>query len=196
MRIFIGVSSKAPEYLFSRSLARYAFRESSGHGKAMRIRPATEADWPDIWTVLEPVIRAAEAYALPCDMNETAARAYWTAPDHQVFVAELEDGRLAGSYYLRPNQRGGGGHVCNCGYVTAADLRGRGVARAMCAHSIATATGLGYRAMQFNFVVSTNERAVELWRRCGFEIVGTLPSAFHHPRLGYVDAFVMWRSLA
>jgi len=161
----------------------------------MRIRAATEADWREIWSILEPVIRTGDTYALPSDMGEDAARAYWTAPDHKIFVAELEDRGLAGTYYLRPNQRGGGSHVCNCGYMTAAALRGRGVARAMCEHSLEAARGLGYRAMQFNFVVSTNQRAVDLWHQLGFDTVGTLPAAFHHPTLGYVDALVMWRSL-
>ena len=161
----------------------------------MRIRAATEADWRKIWPILDPVIRAGDTYALPVDMDEDSARSYWTAPDHKVFVAELEDGHLAGTYYLRPNQRGGGSHVCNCGYMTAAALRGHGIARAMCEHSLDVARSLGYRAMQFNFVVSTNQRAVELWRRLGFDIVGTLPTAFRHPKLGYVDAFVMWKSI-
>jgi RimJ/RimL family protein N-acetyltransferase len=145
--------------------------------------------------MLEPVIRAGSTYALPDDMSETAARTYWMAQDHQVFVAELDDGCLAGTYYLRPNQMGGGDHVCNCGYVTSASLQGRGVARAMCGHSIETARASGYRAMQFNFVVSSNERAVRLWRELGFDIVGTIPAAFRHPALGFVDAFVMWQAL-
>lgn len=161
----------------------------------MRIRPVMTADWPALWAILEPVIRAGETYTLPRDLDEAAARDYWLSPEHRVFVAELEDGRIGGTYYLRTNQRGGGDHVCNCGYMTAPDLRGRGIARAMCEHSLETARGLGYRAMQFNFVVSTNHGAVDLWRRLGFAVVGTLPAAFHHPNLGYVDALVMWRSL-
>jgi GNAT superfamily N-acetyltransferase len=161
----------------------------------MRISSVTTSDWPALWTILEPVIRAGETYTLPRDLDEAAARDYWLSPEHQVFVAKLEDGRIGGTYYLRTNQRGGGDHVCNCGYMTAPNLRGRGIARAMCEHSLETARGLGYRAMQFNFVVSTNQGAVDLWRRLGFGIVGTVPVAFHHPKHGYVDAFVMWRSL-
>jgi ribosomal protein S18 acetylase RimI-like enzyme len=120
--------------------------------------------------------------------------AYWFACRHEVFLAE-ENGQVLGTYFLRANQQGGGSHVANCGYITAPWATGRGVARAMCAHSLEHARARGFRAMQFNFVVSTNRRAVALWQTFGFEIVGRLPRAFHHPALGFVDAFVMYRSL-
>lgn len=161
----------------------------------MEIRAATAADWPGIWPILEPIIRAGETYALPQDMGETAAQTYWMAPGHQVFVVAHESGDAAGTYYLRRNQQGGGSHVCNCGYATATAFRGLGLARAMCEHSLGIARDQGYRAMQFNFVVSTNERAVRLWAGLGFEIVGRLPSAFRHPTHSYVEALVMWRKL-
>jgi GNAT superfamily N-acetyltransferase len=140
------------------------------------------------------MIRAGETYALPRDMSRDAALGYWCAPGHSVFVAEA-DGQVLGTYFLRPNQKGGGAHVANCGYVTAPEAAGRGIARAMCAHSLELAKALGFRAMQFNFVVSTNERAVATWARFGFDIVGRLPGAFEHPRLGFVDALVMHRAL-
>jgi ribosomal protein S18 acetylase RimI-like enzyme len=127
-------------------------------------------------------------------MSRADAFAFWFAPGHEVFVAE-DGGRVVGTYFLRPNQKGGGAHVANCGYVTAPDATGRGVARAMCEHSLAHARARGFRAMQFNFVVSTNERAVRLWESLGFEIVGRLPGAFEHPAHGFVDAYVMFRSL-
>jgi RimJ/RimL family protein N-acetyltransferase len=127
-------------------------------------------------------------------MNRDEALAYWCAAGHDVFVAE-EGGDMVGTYYLRANQGGGGSHVANCGYMTAVPASGRGVARAMCAHSLTYAKGRGFRAMQFNFVVSTNERAVRLWQSFGFEIVGRLPEAFLHPAAGYVDAYVMYRTL-
>jgi ribosomal protein S18 acetylase RimI-like enzyme len=111
-----------------------------------------------------------------------------------VFLAE-EGSEVVGSYYLRANNRGGGAHVANCGYIVAPDAMGRGVARAMCRQSLDRARERGFRAMQFNFVISSNERAVRLWQSCGFEIVGRLPAAFDHPRLGFVDAFVMYRTL-
>ena len=128
-------------------------------------------------------------------MQRDAALADWFAPGHEVFVAD-ENGLVIGSYYLRANQSAGGAHVANCGYMTAPWAIGRGVGRAMCAHSLEQARTRGFRAMQFNFVVSTNERAVRLWQSCGFEIVGRLPGAFHHPTHGFVDAYVMYRSLA
>lgn len=160
----------------------------------MLIRPATSADASAIWAILEPVIRAGETYTLDRDMSEADALAYWFGADKEVFVAEDEDAIL-GTYYLRANQAGGGRHVCNAGYMTGAAATGRGVARAMCLHSIGHAKARGFRAMQFNFVVSSNGRAVKLWQSLGFGIVGRLPGAFAHPALGDVDALLMFRML-
>lgn len=160
----------------------------------MTIREATPRDSDAIWRILEPTFRAGETYTLPRDITREEALAYWFAPGNQVFAAE-DDQEIVGTYYLRANQRGGGSHVGNCGYMTAADASGRGVARAMCMHSKEHAKRSGFRAMQFNFVVSTNERAVKLWQSLGFRIVGILPLAFAHPRLGFVDAFVMFAEL-
>jgi L-amino acid N-acyltransferase YncA len=160
----------------------------------MNIRAATDADREAIWQILEPMIRAGETYPLPRDLSRDDAFAYWFFRDHAVFVAE-DRGRIVGTYYLRPNQRGGGAHVANCGYVTSTSAGGRGVGRAMCEHSLVEARARAFRAMQFNFVVSTNDRAVQLWQRCGFAIVGRLPGVFNHPTQGYVDAYVMFRSL-
>lgn len=158
------------------------------------IRTATPADRDAIWKILEPVIRAGETYALPRDMNREDALKYWHSPEHEVFVSE-EGGEIFGTYYLRANQKGGGAHVANCGYMTAPWASGRGIARAMCQHSLNQAKARGFRAMQFNLVVSSNERAVRLWQNLGFEIVGRLPGAFLHPTLGAVDAYVMYRQL-
>jgi ribosomal protein S18 acetylase RimI-like enzyme len=161
----------------------------------MQIRPAAlPADADFVWAILEATIRAGETYTLPRDMPREEALDYWFAPQHEVFVAENE-ARILGTYFLQPNQQGGGSHVANCGYVTAPWATGRGVARAMCAHSLDCARERGFKAMQFNFVVSTNERAVALWQSFGFEIVGRLPGAFYHPAAGFVDALVMYRSL-
>ena len=158
------------------------------------IRRLQAGDSDAIWAMLEPVIREGESYALPLDSEREAGLAYWLGADHRVFVAEL-DGVLIGSYYIRANQQGGGAHVCNCGYVTDTRFRGRGVARAMCMHSLEEGKAAGFRAMQFNFVVATNTAAVHLWGGCGFRVLAKLPGAFLHPRLGYVDALVMWREL-
>jgi ribosomal protein S18 acetylase RimI-like enzyme len=160
----------------------------------MQVRPAQARDDDAIWGIIGPTIRAGETYALPRDMSRADALAYWKSPSHEVFVAE-HDGMVLGTYYMRANQQGGGSHVANCGYMTAPQASGRGVARAMCAHSLAQARARGFRAMQFNLVVSSNERAVALWQSFGFEIVGRLPAAFEHPRLGPVDAVVMYRML-
>jgi ribosomal protein S18 acetylase RimI-like enzyme len=160
----------------------------------MQIRPAHDSDAPSIWRIAGPVIRAGDTYALDRNITETDALAYWLGEDRETFVSEL-DGEIVGTYYLRANQAGGGRHVCNCGFMTDAAATGRGVARAMCEHALSHAKRRGYRAMQFNFVVSTNERAVALWKSLGFEIVGRLPQAFLHPAHGYVDALVMFRSL-
>jgi len=160
----------------------------------MKIRAAGANDSDPIWKIIEPVIRGGDTYTLPADMNREEALAYWSAPGHEVFVAE-ENREILGTYYLRANQKGGGAHVANCGYMTAPWASGRGIARAMCAHSLDVAKTRGFRAMQFNFVVSSNERAVRLWQSCGFEIVGRLPEAFVHPTMGAVDALVMFRQL-
>ena len=160
----------------------------------MQIRAATEEDANGIWPVIKPAIRVGETYALPRDMTKDDALAYWMGPDRSTFVA-LDGEVVLGSYYLRPNHPGGGDHIANCGYITALEARGRGVARRMCEHSLEAARSRGFEGMQFNFVVSTNETAIRLWTSLGFEVVGRLPLAFRHPSLGYVDALVMFRAL-
>jgi ribosomal protein S18 acetylase RimI-like enzyme len=163
------------------------------YNKFMRIvRGAKLEDADEIWRILEPMVRAGETYTLPREMHKDEALAYRMGADHEVFVAE-EDGEILGTYFLHANQQGGGAHVANCGYVTAA--QGRGLARMMCDQTIERAKARSFRAMQFNFVEATNENAVRSWQSCGFEIVGQLPDAFLHPRLGYVDALVMYRAL-
>jgi ribosomal protein S18 acetylase RimI-like enzyme len=160
----------------------------------LTVRPTTTADHDPLWPILEPVIRAGETYPLPRDMSKAQALAYWTAPDHEIFVA-AEDTKLLGTYYLRANHKGNGAHVANCGYITAPDATGRGVARAMCKHSLVTARARGFAAMQFNLVVSTNERAVKLWTSLGFTTLCRLPGAFRHPTHGDVDALLMFQKL-
>lgn len=163
--------------------------------EAVLIRAATPDDYDPIWRIFEPVIRAGDTYTRPRDASREDALSYWFARGHEVFVAEDAAGTVVGTYSLRPNQAGGGSHIGNCGYLVAAAAAGRGVGRALCEDSLRRAKAKGFRGMQFNFVVSTNERAVHLWESCGFEIVGRLPGAFAHPTLGYVDALVMYRAL-
>ncbi len=160
----------------------------------MSIHLATESDRDAVWAILEPMIRLGETYTLPYDMSKQQALEYWFAADKETFVWK-ENGAALGTYFLKANQEGGGAHVANCGYVTAPAARGRGIARQMCLHSLERARECGFRAMQFNFVVSTNERAIKLWASLGFQTVGRLPLAFEHPALGLVDALVMYRSL-
>ena len=160
----------------------------------MAIHPATESDRDAIWAILEPMIRSGETYTLPRDMSKEQALEYWFAADKETFVWK-ENGAVLGTYFLKANQQGGGAHVANCGYVTAPAAQGRGIARTMCLHSLERARERGFHAMQFNFVVSTNERAIKLWTSLEFKIVGRLPLAFKHPTLGFVDALVLYRSL-
>lgn len=158
------------------------------------IRPARSDDADTIWSIAEPIVRKGDTYTLPSDIGQEGVLEYWFAPGNEVFVAE-DEGQVIGTYCLRINRMGPGSHVANCGYMTDIHASGKGVGRAMCEHSLARAKERGFRAMQFNFVVSTNDRAVHLWQRCGFEIVGRLPEAFLHPINGYVDAYVMYRLL-
>lgn len=158
------------------------------------MRPATQTDEPAIWAMLEPVFRAGETYAIDPAISRADALGWWGRGTHRAFVA-IRDDKVLGSYYICPNQQGGGAHVCNCGFVTAPAAQGQGVARAMLLHALETARDLGFRAMQFNCVVSTNTRAVALWQAHGFDVVGRLPGAFRHPMQGCVDALVMYRQL-
>jgi ribosomal protein S18 acetylase RimI-like enzyme len=158
------------------------------------IRPALPADDDAIWRILEPVFRAGETYPQPRDIGRDEALAYWRSAGNEVLVAE-NNTAVVGTYYLRANNKGGGAHVANCGYMVATEATGRGVARAMCLDSLERARARGFAAMQFNFVIASNERAVRLWQACGFEIVGRLPGAFRHPQRDAVDAYVMYRSL-
>ncbi|MGE4372152.1 MAG: N-acetyltransferase family protein [Xanthobacter sp.] len=165
----------------------------------MLIRPARPEDADAIWSIIGPVIKAGETYALARDMSRSQALAYWMGADKDVFVVE-ENGateEVLGTYYMRPNQphHSGGEHVCNCGFMVSAQAGGRGLGRAMCAHALTHARARGYKAMQFNFVVSTNVHAIRLWEAHGFETVGRLPRAFMHPLKGYVDALVMYQEL-
>ncbi|HRI66093.1 MAG TPA: GNAT family N-acetyltransferase [Polyangium sp.] len=160
----------------------------------MPIRQATRADFTQIWPFFKEIVEAGDTYAFPRDVTEEQALTIWIDTPRKTFVFE-ENGQILGSYFIKTNQAGPGNHVCNCGYMVSRAARGRGLASAMCEHSQEIARELGYKAMQFNLVVSTNEGAVRLWNKLGFVIVGRLPKAFQHPSQGYVDALVMYKWL-
>jgi L-amino acid N-acyltransferase YncA len=160
----------------------------------LNIRPATDADRDAVWLIFHETIAAGDTYALDPLMLRGDALAYWFALGTQTYVAE-QDRQLIGTYILKPNQLGGGAHVANAAFMVASRARGQGIGRAMGEHCLSEARRLGFWAMQFNFVVSTNESAIRLWKQLGFEIVGTLPKAFLHPQHGFVDVYVMFRSL-
>lgn len=161
----------------------------------MKITEARKNDFDRIWPVFRSVCRSGDTYGYDPDTDKSAAYAVWMRQPQKTFIAE-EDGELLGTYYLKPNQGGPGSHVCNCGYMVAEAARGKGVATAMCEHSQQIAVDLGYKAMQFNFVASSNTGALRLWQKLGFEIVGRLPGAFDHPEIGCIDALVMYKWLA
>ena len=161
----------------------------------IKIRTFDEGDWPAIWRIIEPVFRAGETYAFSPDITENEAHKVWIELPSATYIAVDENFEILGTYFIKPNQPELGAHVCNCGYIVAENARGQGLASEMCRHSQREAISLGFRSMQYNIVVSSNESAVRLWKRNGFEIVGTLPKAFHQMRLGFVDAFVMYKQL-
>jgi L-amino acid N-acyltransferase YncA len=184
----------------------------------LKIRPATEADCDAVWTVFHEVVAAGDTYAFDPHTSREEALAYWFALGTHTYVAEIDrqsageavgfprttvpcptartkSPLIVGTYILRPNQAGPGSHVANAAFMVASSARGQGIGRTMGEHCLGEARRLGFRAMQFNFVVSTNTSAIRLWEQLGFKIVGTLPGAFRHPEKGYVDVYVMFRSL-
>ena len=160
----------------------------------MLIREATKEDFEQIWPIFSEIVAAGETYAYPRETTWDQGLKLWLDLPRKTFVLE-ENNNILGTYYIKTNQTGPGGHVCNCGYMVAKSARGRGIATAMCAHSQKIALGLGYKAMQFNFVASSNTGAIRLWAKLGFAVVGQLPKAFCHPFLGYIDALVMYKWL-
>ena len=161
----------------------------------MLIREANPDDFKQIWPIFHAIVSAGETYGYATDTSQTEAQRLWMALPVKTYVAE-ENGIVLGTYYLKTNQAGPGQHVCNCGYMVSPAARGRGLATSMCEHSQHIARQLGYQAMQFNFVAASNEGAVRLWHKLGFDTVGRLPKAFNHPARGLVDALVMYKWLA
>ena len=159
----------------------------------MKIRAAKDSDHDAIWEIFREVIAAGETYPIDRDIPRDQALAYWFKHNAHVCVAENDNGEIVGGYTLHQNQAAGGAHVANAAFIVAKNARGQGIGRAMGEHCLNEAHRLGFRAMQFNFVVSTNESAVKLWHDLGMKIVGTLPGAFKHPTQGYVDVYVMYQ---
>ena len=159
-----------------------------------QIRLATDADFPEIWRIFKSVIASETTYVNRHDTTEKEARAKWMDPKAQTFVAEI-DQKIVGAYLIKSNQVDLGSHIANASYIVDESTRGQGVGKTLALHSIANAKNLGYRTIQFNFVVSTNFAAVKLWQSVGFQIIGTIPKAFKHSSLGYVDAYIMFQDL-
>jgi L-amino acid N-acyltransferase YncA len=159
----------------------------------LNIRPAKDPDRDAIWEIFHEVIAAGDTYPIDPKISREDAFAYWFPTGASAFVAE-KDEQIVGIYTLHPNQSGGGAHVANAAFMVPAVARGQGIGRAMGEHCLREARRLGFRAMQFNFVVSTNESAVKLWQKLGMKIVATLPGGFWHPEKGYVDVYVMFQA--
>jgi L-amino acid N-acyltransferase YncA len=160
----------------------------------LQIRQATALDSDTIWDIFHAVVARGDSYAFDPKISREEALAYWSHPSNCCYVAERE-GNVVGTYILRANQPGLGAHVANAAFMVSPGARGLGIGRSMGEHSLREARRLGFRAMQFNFVVSTNEAASQLWQQLGFKIVGTLPGVFRHSEKGFVDAHVMFCSL-
>jgi L-amino acid N-acyltransferase YncA len=160
----------------------------------LEIRSATNKDRDTIWNIFHAIVAAGDTYAFDPKISRDDALSYWFRADAHTYVAE-RDGRVVGTYILKANQPGPGSHVANAAFMVASDAQGSGVGRRMAEHCLEEARHLGFRAMQFNFVVSTNTPAIHLWEQLGFKVVGTLPGAFRHPQKGYVDVYVMFHSL-
>jgi ribosomal protein S18 acetylase RimI-like enzyme len=159
------------------------------------IRHFRDDDWLHLWPILRTTFASGDTYAFDPQSSEEEIHHAWVEAPMDTFVALDQSGAIVGTYFIKANQPGLGSHICNCGYVVSAEAQGKGIAAAMCEHSQATARAMSFRAMQFNLVVSTNERAVRLWQRLGFAIIGTVPEAFQHQQRGFVDAFVMHKRL-
>ena len=157
----------------------------------VEIKAYQPSDADAVWSILKPVFRSGETYAIDPAISRMDALAYWTGGTHNAFVADEN----LGTYYIRPNQAGNGDHICNCGYITAPASQGKGIARAMLEDSFDRARDMGFLAMQYNFVLANNQRALNTWERYGFEQIGRIPNAFRHPADGFVDAVIMYRSL-
>lgn len=157
-------------------------------------REMNKSDFELFWPTFLSVIQAEETYAFDPKMTRQQAFCLWCEAPLKTFVY-VENGVVLASYYIKANGMGPSSHICNCGYMVSEGARGQGLARKLCEHSQQLAIELGFDAMQFNSVVSSNEIAVSLWKKLGFDIVGTIPKAYQHAKLGLVDSYVMYKWL-
>ncbi|WP_105169830.1 GNAT family N-acetyltransferase [Pseudoalteromonas sp. T1lg23B] len=158
------------------------------------ITEMTKQDFALFWPTFESIIKAQQTYAFDPDMSMKQAYQVWCQTPLKAFAFKVDD-EVLGTYYLKANAMGPSSHICNCGYMVSAAARGQGIAQTLCEHSQQVAKNLGFKAMQFNSVVSSNEGAIRLWKKLGYEIIGTIPKAYKHPQLGYIDSHIMHKLL-
>ena len=160
----------------------------------LKITTATPADFDEIWKIFQPILQAGGTYVYSPDTSKDEAFSIWFDESYDTYIAKLDD-EIVGAYVIRPGHRDLGSHIANAAYIVADKHRGKGFGRNLGEHSIEQARRLGYKALQFNYVVSSNKVAIELWRKLGFSIVGTIPAAYNHPELGYIDIHIMHRKI-
>jgi ribosomal protein S18 acetylase RimI-like enzyme len=158
------------------------------------IREYNEADKEQIWEIIKPIIRKGDTYIFAPDSSREKMLDYWCGADKKTYVA-VSDQKILGTFFIKENQPDLGSHICNAGYMVASDARGKGIGRRMAEFSLDEAKRSGFSAMQFNFVVKSNKKAIELWHKLGFEIIGEIPDAYNHLEKGLVNAYVMYRKL-
>ena len=154
----------------------------------------TRHDFETFWPTFQGIILAQETYAFDPDMSLKESYRIWCELPLKTLVVKQQE-ELLGTYYVKPNGAGPSKHICNCGYMVSEKARGKGIATLMCEHSQTLAVELGFTAMQFNSVISSNEVALMLWQKLVYRIIGTIPEAFDHPQKGYVDSYIMYKKL-
>lgn len=160
----------------------------------IEITTTSPAQWPDIWPIVESVIKDQNSYSFDPTWQSDDAKQRWFAPDKTVFVAKI-DNQIAGTFYIRPNFEGPASHIANAGFMVSKQFRGRGIARTMGTFALQQAKAMGFTALQFNLVLASNTHALNLWQSLGFNIIGTIPNAYHHKTEGLVDAHIMYQAL-
>ena len=160
----------------------------------LAIRKAVESDHNQVWEIFSKVIQTGDTYVFNPQTPRADLSKHWFGNQIETFVIE-EEGRILGTYIIKPNQIDLGSHIANCGYMVHPDAQGKGIGKKLCEHSIGIAREKGFRGIQFNMVVSSNKNAIVLWEKFGFQIIGTTPNGFKHASLGYVDTYIMFKDL-